>query len=204
METEEKIGVEPRAPRSVEELSLVEAENWSLKQRLDQSQTRLEELEAAMKSGVVEEAPPLAPPTPQRDRWKPVALGACLAAFLFAIAIGLLASDRQRGKARILELQKERTAQSQLRDAAERRVYGQNRDLADLTNKIRERDTRLAVLSAGMNKLNQQLVQTAKERETWRAVAAARAKNIQTVVVPAPLATPAPDEPPIFHRRRRQ
>ena len=190
----------------IEELSTVPAlavedhEPLTLEQRLYQSEARVRELESAMRAALTEAEQ--ASSAPRRDFWKPLALGACFAALLFAIGIGLLARDRQitgkRYAAALAEVADLRTRTA----ASETRVYEQNRELADFTNKIRVKDVRIGQLNAQMAKLNQQILLTSKERESLRALISTRLK--ETHPAPVVVAPFTADNPPVERPARRR
>ena len=155
-------------------------EPLTTEQRLRQSEARVAELESAMRAALTEAEQAS---VPRRDSWKPLALGACLAALLFAIGIGLLARDRQVTSRKYAQASSELADFKSRTEASEKRVYEQNRELADLANKMRERDLRLGKLNVEVTRLNQKVLLVAKEREALRALISSKLNAAQ----PAPV-----------------
>lgn len=177
-------------------------EPMTTEQRLHQSEARVAELEGAMRAALTEAEQAS---VPKKDSWKPLALGACLAALLFAIGIGLLARDRQVTGRRYAQASSELADFKSRAEASEKRVYEQNRELADLANKLRVRDIRVGKLGAEVTRLNLKVQQVAKERESLRALISSKLNATQPApVVVAPFTDDYPPQVSPTRRRRKR
>jgi hypothetical protein len=135
------------------------------------------------------------------DAWKPTAIGAALAAFVFAAGIGWLARERQKNLATIGSLQGKLKTQLADQEALQRRLYDQNRELATLSTRVRERDTRLLTLQTKLTITEKAAALAVKEREVWRARAAQ--PSLPVMVAPTPTRIEEPAEKPRPRRKLR-
>ncbi len=134
-------------------------------------------------------------PTKARaDIWKPVAIGATLAAFVFAAGIGWLARERQKNRGVIGSLQGKLKSQLADQEALQRRLYDQNRELATLGTRVRERDMRLLTLQTKLTITEKAAALAVKEREIWRTRAAQ--PPLPVMVAPTPTRIEEPAEKP--------
>lgn len=144
------------------------------------------------------------PPRKKSEVWKPAAFGATLAAFVFAGGIGWLARERQRGQAQIATLNGKLKSQLADQEALQRRLYDQNRELALLNTRVRERDTRIAQLLTKLTASEKAVALAVKERDDWRKRASVQS-SAPVVIVPTEsvVRKPAQDPPRKTSRRRR-
>ena len=176
-------------------------EPLSVEQRLENSEARVAELESSLRTALTEAE--LAANEPRKDSWKPLALGACFAALAFAIGIGLLTRDRLATQSRYAKTAAELATLKEKAESAEKRVYDQNRELAELTSKLRDRDIRVGKLNAEVMRLNQKVLLVAKEREALRGLISSRlSANQPAPVVVSPTFTD--DDPPQVRPTRRR
>lgn len=156
------------------------AEPLTTEQKLQQSEARVAELESAMRAALTEAEQFAAP---KKDFWKPLAIGACLASLLLTAGVGILARERQLTGRRYARASTDLADFKSRSEAAEKRVYDQNRELADFTSKLRDRDLRVGKLNAEVMRLNQKVQQVAKEREGLRTLISSKLNAVQ----PAPV-----------------
>lgn len=129
------------------------------------------------------------------DIWKAMAVAATLAAFVFAGGIGWLARDRQKNLASITQLQGKLKTQQSDQEALQQRLYDQNRELATLNTRMRERDSKVSSLLTRISAAEKAAALAAKERDEWRARAAAQPMTPLTLT-PTPLDASTQDVQP--------
>ncbi|MGC4047459.1 MAG: hypothetical protein QM758_26995 [Armatimonas sp.] len=129
------------------------------------------------------------------DSWKAMAVAATLAAFVFAGGIGWLARERQKNLASISQLQEKLKTQQSDQEALQRRLYDQNREMAGLNTRIRERESKITSLLTQLSAAEKAAALASKERDEWRARAAAQ-PTMPVMVAPTPLEAGAQDRVP--------